>query len=84
MREAGRARGTRAPTNIGAFVRQGQRGGLGGRPAPRAGRRCGRDTRGPPVRRRTLSRRNGTLNVISRDEATEEGDSFVLRDDQPP
>ena len=34
---AERARGTRAPTNVGVFMRQGQRGGLGGYPAPTGG-----------------------------------------------
>ena len=44
---AERARGTRAPTNVGVLVRQGQRGGPFGRHAPRAARvlrapsRCG-------------------------------------------
>ncbi len=37
VRGAGRARGTRAPTNVGVFMRQGQRGGLGGYPAPTGG-----------------------------------------------
>ena len=37
VRGAGRARGTRAPTNVGVLMRQGQRGGLGGYPAPTGG-----------------------------------------------
>ena len=37
VRGAGRARGTRAPTNVGVLTRQGQRGGLGGYPAPTGG-----------------------------------------------
>ena len=37
-RGVGRARGTRAPTNVGVLMRQGQRGGgLGGYPAPTGG-----------------------------------------------
>ena len=60
VRGAGRARGTRAPTNVGVLMRQGQRGGpcgrpCRGRPAPRAARVRPRQAR--PSRAAIITRR---------------------------
>ena len=55
VRGAGRARGTRAPTNVGGLMHQGQRGGGRGR------RGYGRDKRGPPAWHRAISLRNARV-----------------------
>ena len=73
VRGAGRARGTRAPTNAGALMRQGRCGGLGGRPrrhpAPRAARvqhAPGRGGEGVgPCRIRTRPARPSRVRAIS-------------------
>ena len=56
VRGAGRARGTRAPTNVGGLMHQGQRVGGG-----RGRRGYGRDKRGPPAWHRAISLRNARV-----------------------
>ena len=57
VRQSERARGTRAPTNVGGLMHQGQRvcGGERGR------RGYGRDKRGPPAWHRAISLRNARV-----------------------
>ncbi len=73
VRGAGRARGTRAPTNAGALMRQGRCGGLGGRPRRHPAPRAARVQRAPgrggegvgPCRIRTRPARPSRVRAIS-------------------